>query len=333
LATRLSYFVWSTMPDEELLRAAKEKRLTKPGGMTAQLRRMLADPKSNALIENFAGQWLSLRELDRRKPDPAKFPLADDELLDAMKTESMLFANAILRENRPILDFLDGRFTYVNGPLAKYYGIPGVTGDDFRKVELDGVQRGGIMTQASVLTLSSYATRTSPVIRGKWVLENILGTPPPPPPPDVPALEAKDIGTTASLRQRLEQHRANAACAVCHNQMDPIGFGLENYDASGRWRDKDGNFPIDSSGKLPGGATFQTAAELRKLMREHPEAFLRNFTEKLLTYSLGRGLEPYDRPAVEAIQARSAKDGYRFGNLLEAIVESSPFLQRQKAGI
>ena len=329
LATRLSYFLWSTMPDEELFRAAREHRLTKPGALEAQLRRMLADSKSSALIENFAGQWLNLRELDRRKPDPARFPLADDELLEAMRTESTMFATAILRENRSILDFLDGRFTYVNGPLARYYGISGVTGEDFRRVELDGVQRGGIMTHAAILTLSSYATRTSPVIRGKWVLENILGTPPPPPPPDVPALEVKDVGSTASLRQQLEQHRANPACAVCHNQMDPIGFGLENYDAAGHWRDKDGNFPIDSSGKLPGGATFQTAAELRRLMREHPEAFLRNFVEKLLTYALGRGLEPYDRPAVEAIQQRLAKDNYRFNTLLQAIVESQAFQQRQ----
>ncbi|MCU1330391.1 MAG: hypothetical protein JWN34_5761, partial [Bryobacterales bacterium] len=329
LATRLSYFLWSTIPDEALLRAAREHKLTQPGGLQEQVRRMAADPKSSALIDNFAGQWLSLRELDRRKPDPAKFPLADDELLEAMRRESLLFATAIMRENRPILDFLDGKFTYLNGPMARYYGVPGVDGEEFRKVELDGIQRGGVMTHAAILTLSSYATRTSPVLRGKWVLENLLGTPPPPPPPGIPALEEKDLGSTASLRQRLEQHRANAACAVCHNQMDPIGFGLENYDAAGQWRTKDGKFDIDSSGKLPGGATFEKPHELRRLMRESPDPFVRNFVEKMLTYALGRGLEPFDRPTVDAIRAKVAQDNYRFMTLLESVVDSPAFQQRQ----
>ncbi len=330
LATRLSYFLWSSLPDEPLMRAAREHKLTQPGGLQTQLKRMLADPRATALIDNFAGQWLSLRELDRRKPDPVRFPLADDEILEAMKTESLLFAGAILRENRPILDFLDGRFTYLNGALARYYGLPGVNGEAFRKVELDGVQRGGVMTHGAILTLSSYATRTSPVLRGKWVLENLLGTPPPPPPPDIPALEEKDLGSTASVRQRLEQHRANPACAVCHNQMDPIGFGLENYDAAGRWRTHDGKFAVDSSGKLPGGQTFDKPQDLRRIMRDTPEAFTRNFVEKMMTYALGRGLEPSDRQAVGAIQQRLAANGYRFATLLEAILESPAFRQRQK---
>ena len=330
LATRLSYFLWSSIPDEPLMRAAREHKLTQPGGLQTQLKRMLADPRATALIDNFAGQWLSLRELDRRKPDPVRFPLADDEILEAMKTESLLFAGAILRENRPILDFLDGRFTYLNGALARYYGLPGVNGEAFRKVELDGVQRGGVMTHGAILTLSSYATRTSPVLRGKWVLENLLGTPPPPPPPDIPALEEKDLGSTASVRQRLEQHRANPACAVCHNQMDPIGFGLENYDAAGRWRTHDGKFAVDSSGKLPGGQTFDKPQDLRRIMRDTPEAFTRNFVEKMMTYALGRGLEPSDRQAVGAIQQRLAANGYRFATLLEAILESPAFRQRQK---
>lgn len=330
LATRLSYFLWSSLPDEPLMRAAREHKLTQPGGLQTQLKRMLTDPRATALIDNFAGQWLSLRELDRRKPDPVRFPLADDEILEAMKTESLLFAGAILRENRPILDFLDGRFTYLNGALARYYGLPGVNGEAFRKVELDGVQRGGVMTHGAILTLSSYATRTSPVLRGKWVLENLLGTPPPPPPPDIPALEEKDLGSTASVRQRLEQHRANPACAVCHNQMDPIGFGLENYDAAGRWRTHDGKFAVDSSGKLPGGQTFDKPQDLRRIMRDTPEAFTRNFVEKMMTYALGRGLEPSDRRAVGAIQQRLAANGYRFATLLEAILESPAFRQRQK---
>lgn len=331
LATRLSYFLWSSLPDESLLRAAREHKLTQPGGLQTQLKRMLADPRATALIDNFAGQWLSLRELDRRKPDPVRFPLADDEILEAMKTESLLFAGAILRENRPILDFLDGRFTYLNGALARYYGLPGVNGEAFRKVELDGVQRGGVMTHGAILTLSSYATRTSPVLRGKWVLENLLGTPPPPPPPDIPALEEKDLGSTASVRQRLEQHRANPACAVCHNQMDPIGFGLENYDAAGRWRTHDGKFTVDSSGKLPGGQTFDKPQDLRRIMRETPDTFARNFVEKMMTYALGRGLEPSDRQAVEAIRQRLTANGYRFVSLLEAIIESPAFRQRQKS--
>ena len=330
LATRLSYFLWSSLPDEPLMRAAREHKLTQPGALQTQLKRMLTDPRATALIDNFAGQWLSLRELDRRKPDPVRFPLADDEILEAMKTESLLFAGAILRENRPILDFLDGRFTYLNGALARYYGLPGVNGEAFRKVELDGVQRGGVMTHGAILTLSSYATRTSPVLRGKWVLENLLGTPPPPPPPDIPALEEKDLGSTASVRQRLEQHRANPACAVCHNQMDPIGFGLENYDAAGRWRTHDGKFAVDSSGKLPGGQTFDKPQDLRRIMRDTPEAFTRNFVEKMMTYALGRGLEPSDRQAVGAIQQRLAANGYRFATLLEAILESPAFRQRQK---
>jgi len=330
LATRLSYFLWSSLPDEPLMRAAREHKLTQPGGLQTQLKRMLTDPRATALIDNFAGQWLSLRELDRRKPDPVRFPLADDEILEAMKTESLLFAGAILRENRPILDFLDGRFTYLNGALARYYGLPGVNGEAFRKVELDGVQRGGVMTHGAILTLSSYATRTSPVLRGKWVLENLLGTPPPPPPPDIPALEEKDLGSTASVRQSLEQHRANPACAVCHNQMDPIGFGLENYDAAGRWRTHDGKFAVDSSGKLPGGQTFDKPQDLRRIMRDTPEAFTRNFVEKMMTYALGRGLEPSDRQAVGAIQQRLAANGYRFATLLEAILESPAFRQRQK---
>jgi hypothetical protein len=332
LASRLSYFLWSSMPDDALMRDADAGTLRNPAVFEAQVRRMMADPKSNALIDNFVGQWLGLRLMDKKKPDPAHFPTVDDELLDAMRQETTLFARAVMREDRSVLDFVDGRFTFANGPLARFYGIPGVDGETFQRVELDGAQRGGIMTQGAILTLSSYATRTSPVIRGKWVLENLLGTPPPPPPPDVPALEEKNIGTTASLRERLEQHRANAACAVCHNQMDPIGFGLENYDASGAWRDHEGKFPIDNTGTLPGGTSFQGPRELKQVLLNRSDLFTRNLAEKMLTYALGRGLESYDRSAVDTIVERLKNNGYRFSTLVTEIANSTPFQMTKTQG-
>jgi hypothetical protein len=331
LASRLSYFLWSTMPDEELMRAADAHRLRQPGVLESEVRRMLADPKADALVDNFVSQWLGLRLLDRRKPDPAHFPTVDDELLDAMRRETTLFSRGIMREDRSVLDFIDARFTYLNGPLARHYGIPGVNGEAFQRVGVATDQRGGVLSQASVLTLSSYATRTSPVLRGKWVLENLLGTPPPPPPPDVPALKEENLGTEASVRQRLEQHRANPACAVCHNQMDPIGFGLENYDASGAWREKDGKFPIDSSGKLPGGVSFQGPAELKQVLVSQKDLLARNLTEKMLTYALGRGLESYDAPAVDGIMKELASNQYRLSSLVFAIVKSEPFQMRAGA--
>jgi len=220
----------------------------------------------------------------------------------------------------------------VNGPLARHYGIPGINGEQFQRVDLDGERRSGLMTQASILTLSSYATRTSPVIRGKWVLENILGTPPPPPPADVPPLEEASVGSTASMRQKLEQHRANANCSVCHNQMDPIGFGLENYDAVGAWRTLDGKFPIDSSGTLPNGKSFQGAKDLKQIVKQEADLFTRNLTEKLLTYALGRGLEPYDRAAVDQISRQVAANHYRFSTLVIEITNSKPFQMRRGAG-
>lgn len=330
LASRLSYFLWSSMPDAALLHAADLGTLRKPGVLSAQVKRMLADAKSDALVENFAGQWLGLRLMDRRKPDPGKFPAVDDELLEAMRQETTLFTRAILREDRSVLDFLDGRFSFVNGPLARHYGISGVSGEKFVRVALDGGQRGGVVTQGSVLTLSSYATRTSPVMRGRWVLENLLGTPPPPPPADIPALPEGAATTAASLRTRLEQHRANPSCAICHDQMDPIGFGLENFDAGGSWREKDGDFKVDASGSFPGGAEFRGPEELRKALAARPELFVRNLTEKLLTYALGRGLEPADRAVVDSITTRLAADGYRMTALVDGIVNSKPFQMRGK---
>jgi hypothetical protein len=326
LASRLASFLWSSLPDEELMRLADAGQLR--GVLSAQVKRMLADSRSDLMIENFVGQWLGWRLMDRRRPDPARFPMVDDELLDAMRQETFLFAKAILRENRGVLDFIDGPFTYLNGPLARHYGIPGVTGEVFERVELKDGRRGGVMTQGSVLTLSSYATRTSPVLRGRWVLENLLGTPPPPAPRDIPALEEANLGTAASLRQRLELHRINSRCAVCHDQMDAIGFGLENFDASGAWRDKDGQFVIDNSGKFSNGESFHGPAELKQVLKAQSGLFIRNFTEKLLTYALGRGVEVTDRKTVDDITNRAAVDGYRFQNMIHEIVASPAFLMR-----
>jgi hypothetical protein len=328
LASRLSYFLWSSMPDEQLFRLAADRKLHRPEVTEAQVHRMLLDLKSVALIDNFAGQWLELRNLDSVKPDPDRFPYFDDSLRQAMKEETQLFFQAIIREDRSILDFIDGRFTYLNERLAKHYGIPGIAGPEFRRIQLTGDERSGILTQASVLTVSSYPTRTSPVLRGKWVLENFLNDPPPPPPPGVPNLNESAIGTTASLRQQLEQHRANPACAACHTRMDPLGFGLENYDAVGRWRTQDGRFPVDSTGMLPGDRAFRSPRELKVILKDNRDAFARCVTEKMLTYALGRGLERYDKPAVNLICSRLAASDYRFSRLVLGIVESLPFQMR-----
>ena len=331
LASRLSYFLWSSMPDEELFRLAGEKRLHDPATMAAQVRRMLQDSKSSALVENFGEQWLNLRLMDRTKPDSEKFLSVDDELLDDMRRETQLFIGAVMRENRSILDFIDGRFTYLNGSLARYYGIKGVDGEQFQRVELDGEERSGIVTHGSILTISSYATRTSPVLRGKWVLDNLLGASPPPPPDDIPPLQEKDLGTSASMRERLEQHRANPSCSVCHDQMDPIGFALENYDAAGAWRLKDGNFDVDTTGTLPDGRSFTGAKGLKQLLRADSAAFVRHFTEKLMTYGLGRGLERTDRSLVDQITRDADSDDYRFAAVVTGIVKSPAFRMRNRS--
>jgi mono/diheme cytochrome c family protein len=332
LATRLSYFLWSSMPDDELLAAAESGRLRKPSVLKAQVARMIRDPKAKALAENFAGQWLQLRNLDEAKPDPDRFPGFDDELRRAMKRETELFFEAVVKEDRSILDFLDAKFTYLNDRLAQHYGIAGVDGSEFRRVALTGDQRSGILTQASILTVSSYPNRTSPVIRGKWVLENILNAPPPPPPPGVPNLDEAAVGNTGSLRQQLEKHRSNAICASCHSRMDPLGFGLENYDAIGAWRTQDGKFPIDSTGTLPNGKSFTKPAELKAILRADKDEFSKGLTEKLMTYALGRGLERFDRPAVQSVNRRLAAEGYRFSALVMGIVESLPFQMRRGEG-
>ena len=328
LASRLSYFLWSSMPDEELFRLADQRKLHKSDVLTAQVRRMLLDAKSEALVDNFAGQWLELRNLDSVKPDPDRFPEFDEDLRKAMREETRLFFEAVVREDRSILDFIDGKFSFLNERLANYYGIPGVVGPEFRRVTLTGDERSGVLTQGSVLIVSSYPTRTSPVLRGKWILENFLNDAPPPPPPGIPNLDEAAIGKTASLRQQLEQHRANPACASCHARMDPLGFGLENYDAVGRWRTQDGKFAIDSAGTLPGGKTFRSPAELKEILKSDRDAFARCLTEKMLTYALGRGLERYDQPAVNLICRRLAVSNYRFAHLVLEVVKSPPFEMR-----
>jgi hypothetical protein len=327
LASRLSYFLWSSMPDDELLSLAEGRKLR--ASLDAQVKRMLADPKASAFADNFAGQWLETRNLDSVTPDPKKFPEWGPELRDAMKQETRLFFEAVLRENRPVTDFLDARYTFLNEQLAKHYGIEGVSGPDFRKVDLSTPQRGGILTHGSVLTVSSYPTRTSPVIRGKYVLQNILGTPPPPPPPDVPAIDEASVGTSGSMRQQLEKHRSNPVCASCHSRMDVLGFGLENYDGTGKWRTMDGKFAVDPGGTLPNGKSFTNPAELRTLLSADLNEFTRCLTEKMLTYSLGRGLERFDRKTVEDINRKLATSEYRFQTIIYEIVRSLPFQNRR----
>jgi hypothetical protein len=331
LASRLSYFLWSSMPDDELLKTAVAGRLHQPEVLQAQVARMMADAKSRAFVRNFGGQWLQTRNLDVLKPDATKFPEFGPGLREDMRTETEMYFEAVVKEDRSVLDFIDGGFTFLNERLANHYGIEGVEGPEFRRVELNGKERSGVLTQASVLTVSSYPTRTSPVIRGKWILENLLNTPPPPPPPDVPALDEKALGQSASMRQQLEQHRANALCAGCHARMDPLGFGLENYDAIGRWRTRDGNFAVDASGLLPNGKSFAGAAELKAILKADPGPFVQALTEKMLTYALGRGLEAYDRGTVQQISQSTAQHGYRFSTLLQGVVASIPFQQRRAA--
>lgn len=331
LASRLSFFLWSSVPDEQLLSIAEKGNLKKPDVFRIEVKRMLADKKASSLVENFAGQWLQLRNLPLMKPDPEKFPEFDDELRRSARRETELFFDAIVKEDRSVLEFLDGKYTFVNERLARHYGIEGVKGKQFRRVPLDGEQRSGVLTQASILTVSSYPTRTSPVIRGKWILENLMGAPPPPPPPNVPELKVTGVGQEVSLRQQMEEHRANPACAACHARMDPLGFALENYDAIGRWRTKEGKFPIDASGKLANGAAFSNAKDLKQVLLGQKEEFVQCLTEKLLTYAVGRGLERYDKPIIRSISRDLAASEYHFSALVMGIVDSAPFRTRRAA--
>ena len=329
LASRLSYFLWSSMPDDELLRAAEQKTLRQPAVLNTQVRRMLENPKAKALVENFGGQWLQFRALESVRPDPVRFMAFNDYLRLSMRQETVLFFENLLKTDGSILDFLNGGYSFLNEQLAQYYGIPGVKGPEFRKVDLHGTGRSGVLTQASVLTVSSYATRTSVALRGKWVLENLLNAPVPPPPPDVPALDEVAVGTSTSLRQQMEKHRSNAICASCHARMDPIGFGLENFDAIGRWRTEDGKFPIDASGTLPDGRSFAGPNELRQILMAERDAFTAGLSAKMLIYALGRGIETSDRPTVNAIARQVAEDRYRISSLVLGIVNSTPFQKRK----
>ncbi len=330
MASRLSYFLWSSLPDDELYRAAAKGELRTPEQLAAQAQRMIRDPRSQALIENFAGQWLQLRNLDTFAPDKGRFPAYDDALRQAMRRETEMFFAHIVREDRSVLEFLDADYTFANERLAKHYGFPGVSGADFRRVSVDRGQRGGLLGQASILAVTSNPTRTSPVKRGKWVLENLFAAPPPPPPPNVPELaDAKDKPLAGTLRQRMEQHRAKASCAACHQLMDPLGFGLENYDAIGAWRTQDGAEAIDPSGELPDGRVFRGPAELKTVLLARQSEFRRCLAEKLLTYALGRGLEYYDVCAVQRIADRCGSEGNRFSIMIREIVASPAFRQRE----
>ncbi len=325
LATRLSYFLWSSMPDDKLLGMAWGKKLRNGTALDDQIKRMLEDPRSNEFIDNFAGQWLTLRKLRTFKPDPKLFPKWNDDINKLAYFETMNFFRGAVREDLSILRLLDADFTYLNEPLAAYYGIANVEGNNFRKVSLAGTHRAGLLTHASVLAVTSNPTRTSPVKRGKWILDNLLATPPPPAPPGVPELKEKGE-LTGTLRQRLEQHRADPACASCHKLMDPLGFALENFDAVGQWRTSDSGQVIDASGELPDGATVKGVAELRQsLLTKNKEQFVRCVTEKMLTYALGRGLEYYDKCAVDKIVASVQKNDYKISTLITEIVKSDPF--------
>ncbi len=329
LASRLSYFLWSSMPDDELLHLAETNKLHQPEIFDSQVKRLIADQKSSAFAENFPGQWLEIRSLDAIHPDAKKFPEWTPDLKEAMRTETSMFFASVLRENRPIGDLIDGKYTFLNETLAKYYGIDDVIGPEFRRVDLKTDQRSGVLTQASILTVTSYPNRTSVVLRGKYLLENVFGAPPPPPPPDVPKLDEETVGVAKSLRQQMEQHRADPVCASCHSKMDVLGFGMENYDAIGRWRTTDGKFPIDSTGSFPNGKSFAGPAEMKALLHDNMQEFTRTIATKVLTYALGRGIEPFDRRTVKEIVNQTAAQEYKFQSLILAVTHSPAFQQRR----
>ena len=329
LASRLSFFLWSSIPDEELLSLAESGELRQPSVLSSQIKRMLADPKSKALIENFGGQWLHLRNIADWAPDPQRFDYFNDSLRYAFQKETELFLENLVREDRSVLDLIDAEYSFVNESLADFYGIDGVEGGYFREVSLEGTGRRGVLGQGSVLMVTSYPTRTSPVLRGKWVLENLLGAPPPPPPPDVPALDDSAEISAGSLREALEQHRANPACAVCHNRLDPLGFALESFDAVGRQRIGEDGTEIDDSGALPDGTLVDGPDGLKDVLMARRNEFIETLAEKLLTYAIGRGLEPVDRPALREIRRQVEASDFRFSALVDGIVASVPFRMRR----
>jgi hypothetical protein len=330
LASRLSFFLWSSIPDDELLDSAARGRLRDPETLARQLRRMLADKRSNALVENFAGQWLMLRNIRDAAPDPDLFPDFDENLREGFRRETELFIESQIRDDRSVLELLSANYTFLNERLARHYQIPNVLGTRFRRVTLPDARRGGLLGHGSLLTVTSYPNRTSPVLRGKWLLENILGTPPPPPPPDVPALKDRgENGRPQSVRERLESHRQNPTCAACHAQMDPLGFALDHFDAVGKWRTADAGTAVDATGELPDGTRFGGLEGLRTLLLGRREQFVSTVTEKLLAYALGRAVEHYDLPAVRKIVRDAARSDYHWSAVILGIVNSVPFQMRR----
>ena len=329
LASRLSFFLWSSLPDDELLALAGSEDLRDPEVLEQQVLRMLADPKAAAFIDNFGGQWLYLRNLDGIYPDPAEFPEFDENLREAFKRETQLFIDHQIRNDNSLRELLSADYTFVNERLARHYGIPGIYGNRYRKVTLDGAERGGLFGHGSLMMVTSYPNRTSPVLRGKFVLENLLGGPPPEPPPNVPALETSSDGKQLTMRDAMAMHRENPACRVCHAAMDPIGFSLENYDAVGKWRNVFADQPIDASGLLPDGNTFDGPDGLRDLLLSRPDDFVGTITEKLMRFALGRSLEYYDMPAIRKIVRDAAESDYRWSAIILGVVESVPFQMRR----
>ncbi len=330
LASRMSYFMWSSTPDETLFALAKSGELTKPEVLKEQVSRMLADPRSQSMVDNFGMQWLQLRKLYNFQPDKTKFPTYNDNLMNAMIEESKLYFANVMHEDRPILDFIDSKYTFVNEALAKHYGISGVTGENFRKVSTEGSGRGGVLTQAAVLAITSNPTRTSPTKRGKWILEQILGTPPPAPPPGVDDLsKTSAVNASLTLRQQMEVHRKNPTCAVCHTKMDSLGFGFENYDAVGRYRTMDGSMKIDSTATLPDGKKFSGPSELKTVLMGNKNEFTYSFAEKMMTFALGRGVDTKDKCFIDEIVKKSAASNYKFSSIVQGIVASDPFKKRK----
>ena len=329
LASRLSFFLWSSIPDDELLTLAADGRLSNAGVLEQQVRRMLADSKAEALVSNFVGQWLQLRNLRSSVPDSREFPDFDAQLRQAFQRETELLVESVMREDRSVLDLLNADYTFVNGRLARHYGIPNVQGDAFRRVRVTEDARRGLLGHASILTVTSHSNRTSPVRRGKWILENLLGSPPPPPPANVPPLkEEGELAQPQTMRERMEQHRANPVCASCHKAMDPIGFALENFDAVGAWRTRDGRIPIDTAGQFVDGSAVEGPVALRAAVLRQPENFVSTLTEKMLIYALGRGIDHRDMPTVRTIVSVAAPQDYRFSALVLGIVRSAPFQKR-----
>jgi cytochrome c551/c552 len=334
LASRLSFFLWSSIPDDELLTVASQGKLKNAATLDQQVKRMLADPKAEAMVANFAGQWLYLRNLKNQIPNSLEFPDFDDNLRQALQRETELFFNSIMREDRNVLDLMTADYTFVNERLAQHYDIPNINGSHFRKVAVTDETRKGLLGQGSILMVTSHTDRTSPVVRGKWILENLLGAPPPPPPPMVPPLKEsaeREGGKVLSMRERMEEHRNNPACSGCHSIMDPIGFAMENFDAVGAWRTHESRAPIDASGQLLDGTKVRGIVELRRALLKQPEKFVGTVTEKLMIYSLGRGLNYYDMPTVRSIVRESARNNYKFSALITGIVKSTPFQMRIKA--